>query len=241
MANGTVGATYLRGIGLIASKSGSTYSYYLFNGNSDVVYKLVEDASIMSDINKINEWIRNNDMNNGVPLIGSFDYDSFCYIVGDFTASHEHFASLKRDFDTDVANGKTGWGMQNRKFDLTGGLGFSVFGISGLIFGLTAGGTNCTQETMGGLYLGILPDGTSVKDFMKAVGYGSISVNPGTNLKNLQTVFGNTSHTKSGAYTQMGNQMTQNWNWAANARNDFIRRDYMDRYNHLKKIKAWYK
>jgi len=218
--------------------------WHFFFWGAEVHYREVKDASIMSDINKINEWIRAEGMNEGVPGIGSFDYDSFCYIVGNFTKSHEYFADLKNTYDKDVAKGKTGWfGIQNRNFDLTGGLGFSVFGISGLIFGLTAGGTNCTQMTMAGLYLGILPDenGTTVKDFMKAAGYGSVSVDPGTNLKNLQKAFGNTSHTKSGAYTQIGNQMSKYSILAGNARNDFIRQDYLDIYNNYKKIRAWYK
>ena len=37
VANGTVSATYVRGINLIASKSGSTFTYYLYNGHGDVV------------------------------------------------------------------------------------------------------------------------------------------------------------------------------------------------------------
>ncbi|MCL1858451.1 MAG: hypothetical protein FWF92_04385 [Oscillospiraceae bacterium] len=37
MKNGIVSATYIRGIGLIAAKSGGIFTYYLFNGHGDTV------------------------------------------------------------------------------------------------------------------------------------------------------------------------------------------------------------
>jgi RHS repeat-associated protein len=37
VVGGAVSATYVRGIGLIASKSGGTFTYYLFNGHGDTV------------------------------------------------------------------------------------------------------------------------------------------------------------------------------------------------------------
>jgi len=37
IVGGTLKETYIRGIGLVASKKSSTFSYYLFNGHGDVV------------------------------------------------------------------------------------------------------------------------------------------------------------------------------------------------------------
>ena len=37
VVDGVVGTTYVRGIGLIASKNGGVLDYYLFNGHGDVV------------------------------------------------------------------------------------------------------------------------------------------------------------------------------------------------------------
>ena len=73
------------------------------------------------------------------------------YIVGDFTASYDAYSKLTADQNMDAISYKTlfyGDTVTNLEYNLLN--------------------MNCAQVTMDGLYLGILPSGTTVKDYHEA-------------------------------------------------------------------------
>lgn len=76
IVNGTVSATYLRGIGLIASKSGGTFTYYLLDGYNDVI-QLVNSAGTVIKNYSYDAW--GNEVNPSSSDTNPFRYKSYYF------------------------------------------------------------------------------------------------------------------------------------------------------------------
>ena len=144
--------------------------YFFYWGNNSVSLTKVDDASILNDEEKINEWLEDKNLSDG-----KYKYDGFCYILGDFSATKDYYQDLIDQYESDIANEDYGWfDFKNKNYNLVT--------------------RNCAQETMKGLYLGKI--GTNgertVKQIHNKSGY-IIAVLPNANLYNLQKVYGSKS------------------------------------------------
>ncbi len=105
----------------------SSYKY-------DTVYvKGVNDPSVLLDAKSMNKWLRTEKL-----VKDDIDYDAFCYIPGDFTASLSYYNKLVTDMNKGLIYDNKDYNLVTR---------------------------NCTEETMNGLMKGKLSNGTSVGDY----------------------------------------------------------------------------
>jgi len=170
--------------------------HYFYWGPDFVHFHAVADSSVMSTVTGINQWIRGQGMNSGIP--GSGDYYRFVYIPGDFSAAVAHFSGLYNDFDTHMlaGGGRDVWHRALIRGQMLPGVtpNNNLYSVAR---------RNCVHVTMEGLNKGILNNGTSVGDFITAAGYNRADFRPAVQMTRLQSIFGNSVHTRTGATAQL--------------------------------------
>jgi len=177
--------------------------WYFYWGPDGVFFRQVDDASVMSNVRDMNRWINEQGMNN-IPLSGR--YNSFVFIPGDFTASWNHFSGLHRAFEQHMADGG---GRADVSWLRAFSMGQVLLGVETHNNLYNVWRNNCVHVTMYGLNMGILSNGRTVGGFMSSAGFGSVNFDPVVQMSRLQGVFGNTSHTHSGAVRQIDRTISQ--------------------------------
>ena len=159
--------------------------WYFFFWGDDVEVMKVTDTSIFRDMDAVNHylWDFGANRSDADPASHGKPYFKSVYIKGDFTASLQQTMDLKAEYDASLS------GPLHLK------LLYKKMGVTNQEYRLFT--RNCGQVVMKALFLGTLPDGTSVKQYAKD-NHKKISMRPGVNLKRMQQIFYNKALTLQG-------------------------------------------
>jgi len=137
--------------------------YFFFWGNV-VNFERIDDPEALESMDSLNSYL----FGHGLYERADRPYFRSVYIEGDFSASIEEARSLRRVFE-ESESGET---MPNAGFSLTK--------------------ANCSQIVMGLVGMGVLPDGSSIGDYLEENGI-TVSVIPNENMTAMQRLFRNTA------------------------------------------------
>jgi RHS repeat-associated protein len=155
---------------LVQDENGNWF-YYFWGGN--VKYERIYDDSALANLNSLNKFL----ISSGYMEEGDYPYDSSVYIKGDFSESSKQFAQDADNWESthgDYYEVISGLVNENPEYDVLN--------------------KNCTQMTLQGIFLGILPDGTTVEDYYNDIGF-DIGTVPNTNSVILKALFYNSAYT----------------------------------------------